>query len=325
MARNGEPSLSQIIGNPRMNLTGAIETITTDNALEDQFPPKHDVSEDVSTDTSTADDNFTDDSTKASDIFTPKPKPSAVNRLSRPEMKQLLRDIVTSFPNKRTAEMDLLEILFEYLRTETDFFHHPQVVHVKNKLDEHLSLYKKEFCLRAQNSAARKRGLETSEIPVKEPLKLLGGKPVEKLQKLIIDRLSGEDKPVPINNLLQSLSAEYLIPKSVYCKKWKKFLEKQDFLVLNESQVSVAAKYNSGASKNLKYPIKRTDLRSRSNKRRKYHHNPRNHAHVLSVPPWAARDPNYGYGPGQFFHHQPKPVPQKTRIPAWAPREVDLI
>merc|ERR1719499_1050450 len=99
----------------------------------------------------------------------------------------------------------------------TDFFSAPNLIRLKEKLDHQLKEQNKKTIHKIQTKNSEKTDVSSppaevstaSIIDTTGKKKQLGDNPTLKLQDLIIDRLSGETQPVPINNLLQSVSQEY--------------------------------------------------------------------------------------------------------------------
>jgi len=257
---------------------------------------------------------------------------------------ELFKRIYSTFESQKTPELEFLDAAFSFIRTTTEFFSLPNMVGIKAKLDNQMEVQKKEMIHKIQKKAQIEKTLEPEvEDPIgTEPStpftkKKLGENAMSKLQDLCIERLSGETEPVPINNLLQSLSQEYDIPKETYNKKWQRWLGMQDFLVLDTDTnlVSLLPEYNTGAEKNTRFPIlpdtrtkkkkpKKTPLFNPSSK--KQNNNSRGDDWTL-YPPQNAGGPRRGRGGFQAsYPYHPYAVnpanvyPYNSGPPAWGPR-----
>jgi len=190
--------------------------------------------------------------------------------------KQIFDHLLELFSEKTNPSLEFLDAAFLHVRITSPFFQAPNRQALLDRIEAHFDAYKQE-----QLKEIQKRAVSApSNVPVDVGTsvatgtpgakKHLGEDPVKKLQDLVMERLSGEDEAVPVNNLLQSLSQEYSIPKETYGKRWLRWLTMQDFLNVNtdENMVSLLPEYNTGAGKNLQFPIM-PEPKKKKNKKKK--------------------------------------------------------
>eukprot|EP00492_Amphilonche_elongata_P003865 TRINITY_DN4230_c0_g1_i1.p2 TRINITY_DN4230_c0_g1~~TRINITY_DN4230_c0_g1_i1.p2 ORF type:complete len:118 (+),score=34.60 TRINITY_DN4230_c0_g1_i1:41-355(+) len=102
----------------------------------------------------------------------------------------------------------------EHVRNHTAYFEIPNGRQlITEAMEAHYDLYRKEQIQKLQKRAVSAPSAVAADIEITNSTgtnvkKPLGEDATKKLQDLITERLSGEDGPVPVNNLLQSLSQE---------------------------------------------------------------------------------------------------------------------